>query len=245
MGEPRLAFSLPRAAALDPATVRALWDLRMRIMRLDPAVAPADDRAAFTARVRGGRRVAIGRDRAGVIRAMYVGHGERRTIGGPRINLLTPEYGFVEAPWRGDPFIALAFLATTLDEVARAPLRPALLVGSMYPASYLRFVRAGRPWTLLDDPPPWIAAALRDVGTRHYGDRWDPTTGLVALPTRPPPLSPHAARTAVERAALAHYERLAPDWRAGRAVLGALPLDARALRGALRVVARRAARRWR
>lgn len=248
MVEP-LTFELPRAATLDPATVRALWDMRMRIMGLKPTVPPEVDRAAFTARVLGGSRIAIGRDRDGIPRGMYLGHRDPYTTrGGRRVNLMTPEYGFVEAPWRGTPFSARAFLAVTLTDLAADPLHPPLIVGSIYPATYLQFGRGGRPLCILDDPPDWMADCLEYVGPRDYGDRYDPATGVVELPTLPPPLPPANRRPPGTDAALAHYEARNPRWREGFALLCAVHMDYGAWRGASRILLRRfgrIARRWR
>lgn len=235
-----LTLEIHRADRLDPETVRALWRLRTGIVRLKPHVDPEADFEAFAARVRAGTRVVIGRDPDGVPRGMYLGAISDIDPGRWGLNVLVPDYGFVEPAWRGHPAVATGFVRVTLADVARAPRRRAVIVGSMYPASFFRFASVATVRTRLDpDLPAPIAAALDHVGAAHYGDRWDASTGLVELPTLPEARLTRRPRTPAEQAVLDRYTALNPDWRDGVAVLGAVPLDGRVALRALRLAARR------
>lgn len=224
-----LRYRYTPGAALTEAQLAKLWRLRVAVMTLKPHVDRDADRARFDATCRALAVVSWAEDAAGAPQAM-AGTSALRTHGGPEGHSLVflPEYVIAHPSARGTPALTRLCAGCILRCLRPGDLLRAWYgVGVGYPASWLFIARIGSDAWPDGHPevPPRERAVLERAKQALGVERFDPRTGLVELPTLPPPLRAELEGTPL----MQRYNAVNPRWREGWGVTGLARGDLRAL----------------
>jgi len=220
---PLLLDAVP-GAALDDATIEAMWRLRVDTFPLKPEVDPAVDRARYARRVRMGQRTMLLRDPDGGVQGTFSFFWTPSPDG--QQLWLFPEYGYLGRAYRGHPALAWGVARGLLAALRAARRRPLWFAGIGYPRSHQSLARVFRPLHTLADPdlPDDARAVLVALHERFAGASWDRHTHRVWLPTLPREQRPAEPGPAWQR-----FETICPDWADGYGVGLAARIDPRVI----------------
>jgi len=209
---------------LDETTVRAMWRLRLRFMRLREEVDPEDDFARYAKVVRSSILALLLRDMEGEVRATMVVGACERSFRGRRFVWVRPEYGFIDPAYRGGALLLL-MCGSAIGHCRRLfPDLPAHVVSIAWPSGFIAYNMLA-DMQILGNPglPPWEQGMLHMLAEEMGGERWDAEQERMWMPVIPAfPLRRPKRAQALE----AYHEYLArnPEWEQGYAAVVSHPV---------------------
>lgn len=233
--------------ALSAEAIREMSDFRRSIMHMKPEVDLARDHENFARFVSRSPVAMRARDRDGVLRGTFVSRWLDGARDGRRWRLLLPEYGFFHESLRGSGAMPYAMLRAILSTPSLFVGRDVYLGGVGYPTGVLSVDGVFGPARFFADPglDPFSRELLEIVRDEIAGDRFDPATGRVTMPTRPPRPSPRWFARMASRETFARYESLCPEWLDGVALPVLFRLEPRRVTETVRrALGRSLRRRW-
>jgi hypothetical protein len=207
-----LRFSVPRGRDLDETTLRAMYELRARLMNLKPEVDRDADFASFSRVCRSADRALLFKNGPRLV-GMTIGLLHRYERDGQRRVTALAEYIQIEREVRGSLLATAGFLAMLALVLRPLDLRARWFAGGVgYPASVLFGARLGaKIWIDGDaDAPPEVIETFAWFADKMSAKR-DPVTRHVVMATRPPPLHPRL----LDHPEYAHYVARNDRWQEG------------------------------
>ncbi|MFO0625998.1 MAG: hypothetical protein U0325_10315 [Polyangiales bacterium] len=242
-----MRISIDDGRLLPRAEVDEMQTFRRSIMRMKPEVDLDLDHARFSSFVTRCPLVMRARCREGVLRGTFVARWVEGESEGRKWRLVLPEYGFFHPTLRGTGAVPFAIARTIVAAPGIFVGRELLLGGVFYPTGLLALEGVFGAPQFADDPTldPVERDCVARVIDEIAGPRFDPATGRVTMPTRPPPPSARWFTRMERRATFRAYTGRCPNWLDGHALPGLLRLRARSAGVATaRAMRRSLERRW-